>query len=168
MKETFMNCQKAFDRYLSLDKYEHVPLAVTVHLLFCPVCRTSVRRLTLAEKVLAAPLAPAQADVLPQSDDPVVQAALARISSSGIAWVAPEPVDRHVSMFRWLVSGFILAGGFSVLPFTSVGEWSRAAFGPSFIVPFSILCGVAVTGWCGVFVGSNIDFFVKKFGFAHT
>ncbi|MCD1654172.1 hypothetical protein K7J14_05590 [Treponema zuelzerae] len=70
-----MNCQKAFDRYLSLDKYEHVPLSVTVHLLFCPVCRTSVRRLTLAEKVLAAPLAPAQADVLPQSADPVVQAA---------------------------------------------------------------------------------------------
>lgn len=159
-----MNCHKAFEQYLLLDKVERVPLGVTVHLLFCPVCRTSVRKLTLAEQVLAAPLA--LQSVLPDIVvvDPVVAAALLQIRASGLAWPDSDVNDQHVSLFRWIISGVVLAAGFAIIPFSAIGSWSGLVFGPSFIVPLYLLCGIAVTGWCGIFIGSNIDFFVKKFG----
>ncbi len=158
-----MTCDKAFDRYLGLDKFESVPLPVTLHLLACPSCRTAVRRITRAERSLAAPYAarrvPAEAD-----PDPVVRAAMARINAAGLAFPDDLGEKGRVSLFRWLVSGLALAAGFAIVPFSDVGAWSRQAFGTGYLVSYFLLCGVAVTVWCGMFVGTNIDLFVKKFG----
>ena len=166
-----MTCEKAFDRYLDLDKNERVPFLVTLHLLVCPACRTGVRCMTRAEQILAVPLSPARAkpaldpanSALEEVDDPVIHAALERIAAAGLSYPVLEDEGR-VSLFRWLVSGVILAGGFAVIPFSSIGEWGRTVFGNSFSVPFYLLCGIAVTAYCGLFIGTNIDFFVKKFG----
>lgn len=158
-----MKCDKAFDRYLALDKNEWVPVAVTLHLLFCPVCRTCVRKLTEAERRLAVPLAVASAAPAVPSD-PILAAALDRIVSSGIAYPKLSPGDHSVSFMKWVVAGFALAAGFAVLPFSWMGHWSHDMFGNAFSVPFYLLCGLAVTAYCGMFIGTNIDFFVKKFG----
>ena len=164
-----MTCEKAFDRYLGLDKNERVPFAVTLHLLVCPACRTGVRSLTRAEQVLSAPLAVDSPSVRSrQPVDPVVAAALARIQAAGIAYPELAPDEQSVSLFRWLVTGICLAAGFAIVPFSSIGSWSGSTFGNSFLVPFYLLCGVAVTVYCGLFVGTNIDLFVKRFGFRHT
>lgn len=156
-----MTCEQAFNRYLSLDKYERVPLSVTVHILFCPVCRTGVRQLNRAEILVAQPLSVQKSQ---EAVDPVLAQALERIMSAGLAYSLPDRTDTHVSMLRWVISGLALAFGFTLLPFTFMGSWSRDVFGSSFSVPFYILCGVAVTAYCGMFIGTNIDFFVKKFG----
>ena len=79
-----MTCDRAFNRYLELDKNERVPLRVTLHLLACPACRTGVRRLSRAERVLAAPLAvPAQGAFRAASDDNAVLSAMERIRAAG-------------------------------------------------------------------------------------
>lgn len=158
-----MKCDKAFNRYLSLDKNERVPLAVTLHLLVCPVCRTCVRKMTEAERRLAAPLAIAPAGTAIPTD-PILAAALERISSSGFAYTKLEPGDHSVSFVKWSIAGFALAAGFAILPFSFMGHWSHDIFGTAFSVPLYLLCGVAVTAYCGMFIGTNIDFFVKKFG----
>lgn len=158
-----MNCEKAFDRYLSLDRHERVPFAVTLHLLVCPACRTAVRSLTRAESSLAAPYLPA----CPKnpSADPVIAAAMARIQDARLAYPEVFAGEHRVSMSRWLVSGVGLIAGFTIMPFSAMGEWSRVVFGSAFSIPFYLLCGIGVTVYCGIFVGTNIDFFVKKFGF---
>lgn len=46
-------CEKAMERYLSLDKNEVLPPSLTIHLLRCKKCRTEVHYLSLAEKVAA-------------------------------------------------------------------------------------------------------------------
>lgn len=160
-----MKCDKAFDRYLSLDKNERVPLSLTVHLLFCPVCRTGVRHLSHAEETLSSILEPAPAV---RSEDPVVAAALSRIAAAGLVYPSVPVTVHSVSLVRWLLAGVALIAGFAVVPFSTIGSWSSQTFGPSFLVPFYLLCGVAVTAYCGLFVGTNIDLFVKKFGFRHT
>lgn len=162
-----MTCESSFDRYIALDKNDRVPLAVTLHLLVCPTCRTCIRQMTRAERVLAAPLAvrPIPAAV---PSDPVVAAALRRIKEAGLGYPQVEPNIRHVSFLRWIITGLALATGFTVLPFSFMGEWSSATFGMSFYLPFYLLCGIAVTVYCGLFVGSNIDLFIKKFGMHHT
>lgn len=155
-----MTCDSAFDRYLELDKNERVPLQVTLHLFACPACRTAVRHMTRAERIMSAPLrSPA-----PSAGDPAIRAAMERIRAAGLSY--PEDADEtgRVSMTRWLVALFALAAGFAVVPSSSIGEWSRLVFGDAYYLPFYILCGVAVTVFGGLFVGSNIDFFVKKFG----
>lgn len=157
-----MTCEKAFDRYLALDKNERVPLGVTIHLICCPVCRTSVRILTRSEIALASSLVEERAGFT--VEDPIVTAALSRIRAAGFLWEPPVSQDKHVSLFRWITSGLVLGGGFALFPFSSIGMWSQGVFGAAFSVPFYLLCGVAVTIWCGMFVGSNIDFFTRKFG----
>lgn len=162
-----MKCNQAFDRYLSLDKNERVPLAVTLHLLVCPVCRTSVRKMTEAERYLAVPLRvqPAEHEA---HVDPILAAALDRIVSSGFVYPGTAPGEHFVSFMKWTVAGFVLAAGFAVLPFSSMGQWSRDVFGTAFSIPLYLICGMAVTGYCGMFIGTNIDFFVKKFGLDPT
>lgn len=158
-----MTCEKAIDRYLSLDKGEWVPPRVTLHLICCPVCRTLVRKMAEAERFVARPLAVHPAPTTPVTD-PVLAAALARIAASGLSYPEVHPRDRHVSLTRWLVSGLALAFGFAAVPSSFIGEWSSSTFGASYTVPFYLLCGLAVTGYCGMFIGTNIDFFVKKLG----
>jgi predicted anti-sigma-YlaC factor YlaD len=162
-----MTCDRAFDRYLALDKNERVPLRVTLHLFGCPACRTAVRRMTRAEALLARPLAPvpsAAVSSVTETADPVLLAAMERIRLSGLAYPDLSADEGRVSMTRWVVAGVALVVGFAIQSGTALGDWSRLVFGNSYSVPFSILCGVAVTVFGGLFIGSNIDFFVKKFG----
>ncbi len=158
-----MNCEKAIDRYLSLDKGEWVPPGVSVHLIFCPVCRTLVRKMAEAERLASRPLAVRPAAAVPVAD-PVLAAALARIEAAGFRYPAVNPRDKHVSLSRWLVAGVALAIGFTAVPFSFIGKWSESNFGLAYTVPFYLLCGLAVTAYCGMFIGTNIDFFVKKLG----
>jgi len=173
-----MKCEKAFDRYLSLDKNQAVPLRVSLHLLCCPVCRTAVRTLTRAERALARPLAPLLTSPLASANaqaasggnsaeiiDRSVRLAFERIQAAGFAYPPVEAVARRVSMSRWLLVGVLMAGGFVVIPFSMIGEWTRSVYGLAFSLPFYLVSGLAVTVYSGLFIGSNIDFFVKKFGF---
>jgi hypothetical protein len=175
-----MTCDKAFTRYLEMDKNERVPLSVTLHLFGCPACRTGVRSLTRAEHLLAHPLsvrsdahfsahatathATAARDAS-GGDNAMIRAAMERIATSGLSYPDIRDSQGRVSMTRWVVAGCALFAGFAIMPATSMGEWSRLVFGDAYYLPFSILCGVAVTVFGGLFIGSYIDFFVKKFGF---
>lgn len=164
-----MICEQAMNGYLSLDKNERVPLSITMHLFVCPECRAAVRYLTRAEKLLSQPLETGYAIPLDQNASVnAVSLALSQISTSGLAYPVKVPEEYHVSLFRWLVSGVALAAGFTILPFSSLGAWSRLVYGNAFFVPFYIVCGVTITVYCGMFVGTNIDFFVKKFGISRT
>lgn len=160
-----MNCERAFTNYLLLDKNERVPLWITMHLLLCPTCRTGVRLMTRSEKVMAAPLSPPQTIC---SDDPVIAAALERIAQAGLAYSSNEKDAHQVSLSRWLISGFALIAGFAIVPATTTGILSGESFGVAFVVPFYLICGLVITAYCGMFIGTNIDFFVKKFGITHT
>lgn len=153
-----MDCKKAMDRYLALDKNEAVPIGVTLHLIACRDCRTAVRHLTEAEVLLARPLGHESVAV-----DPAIAGALARIAAAGAAY--PDVLGKNpVSLLKWFVVGSLLAAGFATVPFSFVGSWTRDVFGGAYVVPLSIVCGLAVTAYCGLFVGTNIDFFVKRFG----
>jgi hypothetical protein len=173
-----MTCDKAFTRYLGLDKNERVPLSVSLHLIGCPACRTGVRSLTRAELLLAHPLSvrpdasahatathATAANVASGDENAMIRAAMERIASSGLSYPDIRDSRGRVSMTRWVVAGCALVAGFAIMPASSMGEWSRLVFGDAYYLPFSILCGVAVTVFGGLFIGSNIDFFVKKFGF---
>ena len=162
MKEFNVKCSNAFERYLALDKHERVPFSIMIHLFFCPVCRTAVRQMAAAEVLLSRPFA-VRSHRTEAPVDPVVSAALGKIAAAGLAYPVREPVAKRVSLFRWLLVGILLAGGFALFPFTASGVWMQDEFGKALVIPFYILCGCAVTAYGGLFVGTNIDLFVKRF-----
>lgn len=157
-----MKCSIAFDRYLALDKNERVPFGLTAHLFLCPVCRSAVRQLTRVETLLAQPLSCSTA-VSAVPPDPVLTAAIEKIAAAGLSYPVREPVAKRVSLLRWFLVGVLLAGGFVVLPLSTSGVWMQAEFGKSLIVPFYILSGCIVSAYGGLFIGTNIDLFVKRF-----
>jgi len=158
-----MRCERTINRYMELDKYQRVPLLVTLHLLICRSCRTTIRRMTHAEALIADPLRSVQS--LP---DEMIDRSLEQIIASGLAYPHISPREYPVSMKKWVIVGCALIAGFMFVPLSSVSIWSRDSLGQSYAVALYLLYGLVVTAYCGLFVGTNIDFFVKKFGLHRT
>jgi hypothetical protein len=139
-------CDEMMDAFFSLDKDEHYPLKLTLHLLACETCRTQVRLCTLAEKVSAAPL-------LRPADDDAVQALMAKIIEA-----FPDHKEiGPISFRRWIVSGVVMILAmmlFAVVSPQSSGDYLQLAF--------YLVFGGVVTAYCALFIASNMDFFVKK------
>lgn len=127
-------CEKHMDTFLSLDKYERIPLAVTLHLLTCKKCRTQVHYLSLAEKY---------------ASEPVRQKPFRD---------ALESLPVHpVSMTKWIVWGIVM-----ILLMVTFGLILNRLDRTSFAIFFNIIFGTLVTVYCALFVGTNMDFFIKK------
>lgn len=127
-------CEKIMDEFLSLDKYERIPLRITLHLLTCRECRSQVHYLTLAEKYASSPIRPHQ-----------IKDMLETIEA------------KPVSMTKWIVSGILM-----ILLMVIFGIFLNKIDRTGFAIIFNIMFGVLVTVYCALFVGTNMDFFLKK------
>lgn len=142
------NCDQIMERFLELDKNERLPLQVTMHIIACKKCRTEVRLFTLAERVCAEPLKIPAAD-----NDTIINMLMRKID--------PEYVSNgriaHISMRRWIVSGIAMIIAMCMFLFLHSSIASNALD-----IAFCILFTCVVSAYCAIFVGSNMDFFVKK------
>lgn len=136
------------DRFLELDKNERLPLGVTIHLLYCKKCRTEVRLFTMAEKVCAQPLKIPVAD-----NDKIISLLMKKIDPS----YDENAKVMHISMRRWIVSGVAMILAMLVFLFVRSSVPSNALD-----IAFCLLFTCVVSAYCALFVGSNMDFFVKK------
>lgn len=140
-------CESAMNRFFALDKNERLPLGVTLHLLGCAECRTQVRMLSLAEKVAARPLkmpvSLAEADATRKTIERQLH--------------LPLTAKNHVSLSNWIVGGVLMIAFMFAFVFLSKKIDSLLL-----TASFYLFFAGAVTAYCALFVGSNMDFFVKK------
>lgn len=127
-------CEKTMDAFLALDKYERIPGRVTLHLLACKKCRGQVHYLTLAERYASEPI----------RTSPLREA------------LANMPVN-PVSMTKWIVWGVIM-----ILMMVTFGLFLNTTGRTGFAIIFNMIFGILVTVYCAIFVGTNMDFFIKK------
>lgn len=150
MKETKMSekCTDSMNRFLELDKHQAIPLQVSLHLLCCKKCRTQVRLMTMAERRCSEPLS------VPATDSDLAIAMLMRKIDPSYT---PELAGGHISMRRWIVSGIAMIFGmlFFLLSPNSMNNTTVS-------ISFYIFFACAISAYCAIFVGSNMDFFVKK------
>lgn len=142
-------CKKIMDQFLLLDKNQKIPLKITLHLLGCKECRTQVRLLSLAEKASAKSLN----TKLPLNNDTLVSI----MSKIKPKTVAPEKI-KHVSLAHWIIIGIIMLVAMLVYGVQTVSLNSTFM-----VVPFYLCFAEIVCVYCALFVGSNLDFFVKLF-----
>ncbi len=142
-----MDCTQTMNRYMELDKGERVPFAVTWHMLTCKKCRSQIKLLKLAEQKAAAPLKiPA-----PITDNTIADV-LARISAQEDLKKKKNPVP----IAGWVFGGIAMILLMLVFNLITEGIGSRLL-----LVSFYLIFAGVITAYCAMFIGSNIDFFVK-------
>ena len=145
-------CDAFIERFLALDKDEHMDTAMKIHARMCRDCRDFIRLYAKAEKLCAEP---SQA-VLPQ-DDPTLALIIKKIAPT--ASQKEEEGVELISLKRWIISGFILV--FAVFLF---GVFNTID-GSSKLHMLLFLCfALFISGYCAFFIGSNLNFFIKRLG----
>ncbi|MBE6349386.1 MAG: hypothetical protein E7062_01340 [Spirochaetaceae bacterium] len=140
-----MNCEKAMNTFFELDKNERLPLKLTLHLFACKKCRSLVRSLTLAEKSASKTLQ----QVKKTTDAPILSI-MENIKNS-----VPVSQQPQVSLAKWITGGIIMICLMLFFNFLTQGN-------SSFSFIFAIVFAGVVCAYSAIFVGSNLDFFVKK------
>lgn len=141
-------CNTIMDEYLMLDKGERVPLHITLHLITCKECRKQIKLLRLAEKAAAAPI---------QIPVPVTDSTILNIMKEISPEYETEAEKNPITLTKWIAGGIIMIAlmmTFSFLPKTFINT--------ELTVSFYLLFAAVITTYCATFVGSNMDFFVKK------
>ncbi len=137
-------CSRVMDCFLELDRHERIPMWITLHLMTCSECRTSVRLFTQAEKLLSAQST---------EEDPSVYAAISDVKEKLYPGSTRE---KKVPILYWLVIGIILVACMVLSTFFA-GKYFPELQGPGCIFVASI-----ITVYCMLFIGMNMDFFVKQ------
>ena len=142
-------CENYLEQFYSLDKQERIPLGLSVHLLFCRECRSIVRNLTKAEKILG------EKSTQPSSENSqTISSVLKGIKSSNLDYHGHH--EEKISLRKWAVSGSILLLCTVLMILLMVIDGEKTVFVTGTISLSAIMCI-----WCGLFVGNNMDYFVK-------
>jgi hypothetical protein len=139
-------CNKIMDRYLELDKGERIPFEVTLHILCCRKCRTDVKLMAQAEKLLSEPLT-----IPVPITDTKIENILCTIDPS----FSNTRLKNPISLKNWIIGGVLM------ILFMFVFVFSRN-IGRNLDVAISLVFAGCVIAYILMFVFSNIDFFVKK------
>ena len=146
------SCEKFTEDFLMMDKGQHFSSGQVIHLMRCRECRTMVRLLSKAEKISSIPLIKVEKDHITARN--VINHILNSFESI-------KPV--RVTILPWTILGIIMILSLFVLVPMS------AHFSSSFIKGYlSVFIAIVITVYCILFVGFNIDFFVKKISTRQT
>lgn len=138
-------CNKIMDAYLMLDKGEKVPFEVTLHLLTCRKCRKQVQLLKACEKITRAPL-----EIQMPIDDSSIEAVMAKIDPSY------KNSKNPISIAKWIIGGITM-----ILFMMAFRLSSYSLSNKGVLISFYILFALCVTAYCSMFIGTNMDFFIK-------
>lgn len=137
-------CSEVMDGFLELDRNERIPLWITRHLLICSECRTNVRLFTQAEKILSRRTA---------GENPFTYAAISDVKEKLYPGSTKE---KKVPIFYWLVIGIVLVACMILQAFFA------GKFFPELQSLGCIFAALVITTYCMLFIGMNMDFFVKQ------
>lgn len=135
-------CSYVIEKFLELDKNERIPMDITQHILTCSKCRSQIRMFSHAEHMVAKDSLDNPFSFVPTNE---VMEKLYPGST--------EP--KHISIKQWLIFGIIL------LICMILCSIAIARFIPQLqIFGFLFTSGIIIT-YCLLFIGLNLDFFVK-------
>lgn len=133
------------DKYLMLDKGEMLPLSLIIHLLTCRECRRQIRLLSKAQKLAGKPL-----KITVSTSDRTITEAMQAID------INYDSSKVHVPLFQWIAAGVLMIAAFFFFAlFTETQTHQVNAI-------YYLLFAGSITAYCLLFVGTNLDFFIKK------
>lgn len=124
-----------------------LPPALAEHARSCPACASEVAALKAALALYRLPDLASSVDLVP------------RISA--LIPFIPAP-RRVVSMRDWLVGGLALAGSAVLIPLLAGFRELKGAYGSGFTFPLSLIIGLVLTMYAGLFVLSHLDELTRR------
>ncbi|MGI5174662.1 hypothetical protein H0R92_13820 [Treponema sp. OMZ 840] len=143
-------CDTVINRFLHLDKPNAVPFSIRLHCIRCKKCRSLIQALSTVENRASAPLR-----TVTPADDPCITRIMEHIDPD-FAQKTEDPVQ-IISFKRWISSGCILIA--AILLF---GLFSAADIKSEMQILLYLCFALFISGYCAFFVGSNLNFFIKK------
>lgn len=137
------NCDSIMDMFFELDKNERIPLKITLHLLSCKNCRTNIRMMTKAERIL-------------QKKETDISVADGATLFDVMAKLYPQKyAQKKVSLKSWLITGIILL--LCMIFLTVISAYVI----PMIQIYACIFSGLAISCYVAFFIAGNMDFFIK-------
>jgi len=144
-----MKCDEVLMNYAESAKDRRLSIRQGLHILRCPSCSASARRLDLAMDVL-------KTDCFPDSPD--YTAAIMKSLNQ-----EPAVEGQPVSFRNWLVGGVLLVSAMVFSPMGSDFAWVVERFGTGYLLPMNMVLSLVFTGYVGLFVGTHLGEISDKF-----
>jgi hypothetical protein len=140
-----MTCEEAMRDYLSRDNHAPLGEALLAHLADCTTCRGEVDAMRSALHSLVVDQ--------PGLDCDLSGAILERIN------------EEQLPISAWLLPGLLILVGMLWLPFSGELAALRSLVGAAFDLTISLVMGICLTIYALTFIGLNLRFISRKFGF---
>lgn len=138
-----MKCEKAIEKYLTLDNKQSMPLTLVFHLLVCKKCKQEFLELSRAFSTLQKP---PYAISLEDTIMPLI--------------MTNKRHYQKVSNFNWIAAGLIIVLSIVSISYSDTLRWLTEHFGNQIQVPIYLVLGCIISGYIGSFVASHM----KKLG----
>lgn len=153
MQPTNKKCEQEMKRFLELDKGQHLPLSITIHILKCKKCRSEIRHLTIAEKEASMSLTKAADDTA--ENNAQLEAIMSKVNPFWDVQKQKSPV----SLTGWIASGVAM-----ILLMIAFGLYSKTVQSQFLNIAFYLVFSGVVMSYVGLFIAENMDFFIKLIG----
>lgn len=153
MQLTNKDCEIKMKKFLELDKGQHLPVSVTLHILKCKKCRSEIRHLTLAEKEASASLSQIPEETA--ENNARVEAIMLKVNPFWDVQAQKSPV----SLTGWIASGVVM-----ILLMIAFGLYSKTVQSQFLNIAFYLVFSGVVMSYVALFIAENMDFFIKLIG----
>ncbi len=134
------------EQYLALDKGERVPLVLTFHLLTCKECRKEIKALSHAHRLAK--------EVL-QIPRPINSQSITKVMKE--IDPAYKPAKSRISLVSWIATGLFL-----IIAMLTYCTFANNQISKPLLFTLSLVFAASLTAYCALFIGTNMDFFIKK------
>lgn len=164
-----MKCQEFMTRYIQVERYEKLPLALLPHFFSCKKCRESVRLMTRTT-YFAHPKIHNKAE---RGNSLYLKTMDCIFNAENI--VAKKPIKQpfckslafaFLTLSSWCIIGMLSLFAYIFLPSTKAGTSIMNGFGHYFSLQFFIMIALFFTVYTIMFIARNIELLSKAFKLA--
>lgn len=161
-----MKCQEFMTRYIQVERYERLPLALLPHFLWCKKCRENVRLMTRATHFAHPKIynKTERKDLLYLK----TMACIFNAENIAVAKKEKQPFSKSLAFAfltfsSWCMIGMLSLFAYVFLPSTQAGSSIMNGFGHYFSLQFFIMISLFFTAYTIVFIARNLELLSKAF-----
>lgn len=148
-----MTCEKAINEYCKLDKNQSLPVALSIHMMFCPKCRTLIQNMERLDKFK-------ELDGLPKIKEDSILKVMNKINALETKELEGNKKPVLIPFFI-VIALFMLP--FIILPMLDIGKILIDSLGLFFVLPLGLLSASITCIISAIFVIKNTKYLTKRF-----
>lgn len=142
-----MRCETFLSRYDRLEPAMRMGFLMSRHLASCASCRRQAAAVEAAVSALREGEPSGAGGELERRLEDRVMASVRLV----------PPPRRDIAVRDWIIAGSVIASSMILFPLGEYFARFDEAFGASYVLPLSLVLGIALTAYGALFVGAHMD-----------